>query len=161
MNLLIDSEAVFSPCRSWRYLLIRRWADGPLANFCMLNPSDADEKRNDATVERQCRRVMDWGYSGLIVTNAFALVSKDPRMLGRVADPVGPENDRYILQAAQQAGIVVCAWGSDPILEKTGRGRHVRQLLAKHKVHYLKMTKKGEPCHPLYINYNVAPKEWK
>jgi hypothetical protein len=135
--------------------------EGPLANFLMLNPSTADEYKNDPTVERQCRRVQAWGCSGLIVTNIFAWRSTDPRQLRRVPDPVGPLNDCAILESAEAASIVVCAWGNHAAVGL--RGVQVRSLLEPFgdKLHYLRMSKQGEPCHPLYIGYDVQPERWK
>lgn len=43
------------------------------------------------------------------MTNLFALVSTDPKGLYSVEDPVGPENDRYILQAVQETMVVIAA----------------------------------------------------
>lgn len=107
------SGARFSPCRRYRYLLWRGWdATKPSATFVMLNPSTADEVDNDPTVERCQQRAIQMGYGGLRVANIFAFRSPDPRALYREAEPVGDENDAAIIQAAQGAGIVVCAWGT-------------------------------------------------
>jgi hypothetical protein len=35
-------------------------------------------------------------YPAVIVTNLFAFRATDPRQIKAVADPVGPENDRWI-----------------------------------------------------------------
>jgi len=35
----MDRTALFSPCRTFRYRLGRRWSDGPVLAFIMLNPS--------------------------------------------------------------------------------------------------------------------------
>ena len=37
------SEAVYSDCERYRYLLTRTWGQGPKALFVMLNPSTATE----------------------------------------------------------------------------------------------------------------------
>ena len=62
-SLFEQSGASFSPCRKYRYDLYRRFAGHtPIpgiygyVNFIMLNPSTADEIRNDPTVERCERR---------------------------------------------------------------------------------------------------------
>ena len=43
---------------------------------------------------------------------AIAWLSTDPDVLYAVEDPIGPENDRYILQGAQETGKVIVAWGA-------------------------------------------------
>jgi hypothetical protein len=147
--------AVFSPCLRYRYLLWRRWAAAPPVNFLMLNPSTATADTNDPTVERVERRAKAMEAGGLIVTNLFAYRSTDPKYLRRVADPIGPENDKAILEAADAASMVVCAWGTHGSLK--GRSDHVRKLLEGRELHALKTTGKGEPCHPLYLSYDLQP----
>ena len=66
------SEAVYSDCETYRYLLTREWAKGPRALFVMLNPSTATEVQNDPTVERCERRARALGFGAFRVTNIFA-----------------------------------------------------------------------------------------
>lgn len=121
----------------------------------MLNPSTADEFKNDPTVERCCRRARMWGYDRLDVVNIFALRSTDPKGLYQCDDPVGADNDAAILDAAKQADLTVAAWGNHGQLQ--GRGQAVLSLLqnAGVELHVLKMSKVGEPVHPLYQPYSA------
>ena len=153
-----DSGAEFSPCGRYRYLLWRRWGDGPLLGFTMLNPSTADHEANDPTVERCCRRAREYGFGGLAVTNLFALRSTDPAALKRTADPVGPDNDAAIVRAADACEWTVAAWGTHGSLR--GRSAAVLKLLAGREVHALKLTASGVPCHPLYLGYDLKPFVW-
>ncbi|HWV89920.1 MAG TPA: DUF1643 domain-containing protein, partial [Burkholderiales bacterium] len=110
---ITPSGAQFSRCRRWRYLLWRRWDESkPVANFLMLNPSTADEVKLDPSCTRARNYAERWGYGALVVTNIFGWRATDPDEMKRVKDPVGRGNDRAILQAAKDAGIVVCAWGN-------------------------------------------------
>ena len=157
VDLFIAGSARFSPCRRWRYTLWRRWGDGALANFLLLNPSTADESDNDPTVERCQRRATTLGYAGLVVTNIFAWRSTDPSALYTADDPVGPDNDAAILEAARGAALVVCGWGNHGRLN--GRGASVLALLRRAGVqpYCLAMTGAGEPQHPLYLSYALNP----
>lgn len=152
--------AVFSKDEKYRYKLWRMW-DGakPFLNFCMLNPSTADEKENDPTVERCQRRAEMMGYGGLIVTNIFAYRSTDPSNLKKVDDPVGYWNDIAIISAAQNSDATICGWGKHGSLMR--RGEFVLDDLAhwvgKKRVLALKVNKDGSPAHPLYIGYDVKP----
>ncbi|MBZ9574644.1 DUF1643 domain-containing protein [Modicisalibacter sp. MOD 31.J] len=157
-DLFIDTGARFSPCRTWRYDLWRRWAAGPSVLWLLLNPSTADEVANDPTVERCERRSRTMGYGSLYVCNIFALRSTDPKWLYTADDPIGPENDSAILERAQGVDLVVCGWGNHGLF--AGRGQRVLAMLADAGVetHCLRVTGAGEPGHPLYIGYGVEPR---
>jgi hypothetical protein len=156
-----SSGATFSEDRRYRYLLWRTFGEGPTVNYVLLNPSSADEARNDPTVERCVRRGLIMGYAKVLVTNIFALRSTDPGQLYRAEDPIGPYNDRAILQAAREARSVVCGWGNHG--EYLDRGRQVLELLQAAGIapHCLTVTRSGQPGHPLYVAYNVQPRRWE
>ncbi|OZA02269.1 MAG: hypothetical protein B7Y02_16985, partial [Rhodobacterales bacterium 17-64-5] len=84
------SEAVYSECERYRYLLARVWGPGAKVMFVMLNPSTATEVQNDPTVERCERRARVLGFGAFCVTNIFAYRATDPKVMRAVADPVGP-----------------------------------------------------------------------
>lgn len=105
------STAVYSDCEAYRYALSREWGDGPRVNFVMLNPSTADETRNDPTIERCERRARALGFGGFSVTNLFAFRATAPRDLKAAPQPIGPGNDAAIHDAAGSADMVLCAWG--------------------------------------------------
>lgn len=154
-DLLTQGGALFSPCRTWRYELRRSWANQPDLVMLMLNPSTADEVKNDPTVERCERRARAGGYGGLVVLNIFAYRATDPADMKAAADPVGPENDDYIrahfLRAAALGSPVCAAWGTHG--DHLSRGRQVLDMAEAAGVQLvcLKKTKGGHPGHPLYI----------
>ena len=47
---MLGADAVFSPCRTWRYELRRMWGEQPYAMFVGLNPSTADETIDDLVI---------------------------------------------------------------------------------------------------------------
>jgi hypothetical protein len=154
----IHRLAVFSDDEQYRYKLIVGWGgNSQWVNFIMLNPSTADEVVNDPTVERCQRRAKEWGYSGFIVTNIFALRSTDPKKLYSTPDPIGPANDEAIVESAMSTDLVVCGWGGHG--KFMGRGDYVRAMLAAMHIAptALRVTKSGQPGHPLYIPYSAKP----
>lgn len=155
-------DAVLSPCGLYRYRLGRTW-DASTARVCwvMLNPSTADASVDDPTIRRCIGFARAWGFGGLDVVNLFALRSPDPRALRTAADPVGPENDRHILDVAGRAGLVVCAWGADGFARS--RARSVLGSLAARGlvVHRLASTREGAPAHPLYLAGGLMPVPWR
>jgi hypothetical protein len=160
-DLLGDFGAIFSPCRRYRYRLWRIWDRTlPLAVFVLINPSTANEIDPDPTVTRCMRRMALRGFGGIIVVNLYAWVSTDPVALAAVEDPVGPENDAHILEAAQLAadGGVICGWGTK-LPAGSQRDIEVTRLLRASGITpmCLVLTKDGFPKHPLYVGYDVEP----
>lgn len=161
-DLLRQSWAVYSDCERYRYTLRREWGSGTgRVTFVMLNPSTATEVQNDPTVERCERRARAMGFSGFQVVNIFAFRATDPADMRRADDPIGPENDASIAQAAAWADRIICAWGTHGA--HLGRGAQVAQMLRGqgHVLHHLGLAKGGAPKHPLYIGYDVQPMIWR
>jgi hypothetical protein len=154
------SRAWYSPCGVYRYRLERVWAPGALLACVMLNPSTATEERNDPTIERCERRARALGFGGLSVVNLFAFRATYPADLRRAADPVGPGNVAALQEVALAAGLVLCGWGTHGDL--LGQGRLVAENMRGQGValHHLGLTKGGQPRHPLYVGYGVAPQLW-
>lgn len=161
----VISEAIYSDCREYRYILHRRWEpDAPDRSlmFIMLNPSTATEEVDDPTV-RKCRvYAMLWGYNHLIIGNVMAYRATVPALLRDVADPVGPDNLSHLRQAIETyVPVVVCAWGCLPRrLVHVGRSVLIllRQLGVQPRV--LRLNAGGEPGHPLYLGLDTEPYIW-
>lgn len=153
----MERSAHFSRCRSWRYALWRRWDhERPWVLFVALNPSTADETRDDPTIRRCIGFARDWGYGGLCVANLFAWRATRPEDLKAARDPVGPRNDRWLGRLAREAELVVCGWGNHGRF--MDRSRRVRGLLGR--THALRVNDSGEPAHPLYLPKTLRPRPW-
>jgi hypothetical protein len=155
----MEAWANFSPCRRYRYDLWRKWPDSPEVRhngyvlFIGLNPSTADETNDDPTIRRCIAFARAWGYSGLCMANLFAFRATAPADMLAEHDPIGPENDEYLLRLASQALLVVAAWGTNGThLQRDAR---VKNLLPD--LHYLRLTKDGHPGHPLYLPKTLLP----
>ena len=163
-DLFTQSGATFSDCRKWRYKLWRIWDTTikPM-NVIALNPSTADERLNDPTITRCITRATAGGYGGLIMTNIFAFRATDPRVMKAYPEPIGPDNDAHLIDAANSAGIVIAAWGTHgeqrnpkrPDLDR--RGQKVLELLRDIDIFALRFTKAGGPSHPLYLPAALQP----
>ena len=151
--LLGRSTATFSPCRTWRYALTRRWLDNTEGvAFLMLNPSTADAFMLDPTLRRCKSFATAWGYGAMLILNCFALRSTDPRGLKTHPDPVGPDNDAVITEwLGRLSGPVIAAWGVHATYQ--GRAAQVAELVhaAGRELMCLGTTKDGHPRHPLYV----------
>lgn len=145
-------SAVISEDGLYRYRLTRGACHGSgTVNFIMLNPSTADGVKDDPTIRRLISFARSAGWADLVVTNLFAFRSPDPKAMKAAVDPVGPENDRYILEAAREASAVFCAWGAHGSYR--GRSATVRAMLEREniKMFCLVQLDSGEPGHPLYL----------
>ena len=132
----------------YRYALRRVWdPNEPAILFVGLNPSTADHRVDDPTIRRCMRFAREAGFGQLIVANLFAFRTPSPRLLRRAADPVGPENDRWLQQLSVEASATVAAWGNDGTF--LHRDRAVLELLRAPLC--LGVTKRGQPKHPLYV----------
>jgi len=163
--LQVISEATYSECRQYRYLLHRRWRPDETDRsimFIMANPSTATEEFDDPTV-RKCRiYAMRWGYNHMIIGNVMAYRTTDPSLLRGVDDPVGPENLVHLRHAIQTyAPLVVCAWGNIPARLVT-IDQAVSQMLRETGVtpHVLRLNSSGTPSHPLYLPMDIEPQPW-
>lgn len=161
-------SAIISECGRYRYRLERNFTmfdgNGSTA-IIMVNPSTADADVDDATI-RKLRGFGDrnkWGR--IIVGNLFAYRATDVRILGKIADPIGPENDDHLMKILAECDQVVCAWG--PISKQPKRQRNRYQnVLTLIKNAGLdpfcigEPAKCGHPKHPLMLPYSSPIIPW-
>ena len=146
-----DGGAEFSPNRSYRYRLWRRWGNAAPAYFCMLNPSTANETDLDPTLRRCVGFAKSWGCGGIVVVNLFAVVSPDPKVLLAHPDPVGPRNDEVLFAAADSAKTFVVGWGAFPEAKERARAIMPVLMCGDRAAMCLGTNADGSPKHPLYL----------
>lgn len=156
----MNAGATISPCRRYRYKLWREWdASRPAVVFCGLNPSTATASRDDPTIRRELGYARDWGFGKLIKVNAYGWRSPDPKAMLQAEDPIGPENLAIVLSEARHAALFVAAWGN----HIRDRDAFVLRTLLRQsgvRIHVLRLTKAGNPEHPLYLARNLVPVSW-
>ncbi len=152
--------AEISDCGTYRYSLSREWSDGEgTVLWIMLNPSTADSCLNDPTIRRCIGFSRAWGAKRLEVRNLFAYRATDPKamiaahasgvdVVGNTSDVLFP-NDRRILEAAERASRIICAWGAEPFAKH--RAKFIMRMLGHLKLECLGLTKNKDPKHPLYV----------
>lgn len=150
----MQRNAKFSACRRYRYALWRSWEPaGPKVLFIGLNPSTADETKDDATIRRCIAYAKQWGYGGMIMGNLFAYRSTDPAQLKSAEDPIGPDNDVWLRKLTKQAQSVVAMWGNHGCF----LGRHQKVLAELPNPMCFKLTKRGQPHHTRGLPNGVRP----
>ncbi|MDJ0595909.1 MAG: DUF1643 domain-containing protein [Pleurocapsa sp. MO_226.B13] len=141
----------------YRYLLWREWdSDRKTVSFIMFNPNSADAEINDPTITRCINFAKSWGYGRLEVVNLFAYRTSKPSLLKQAVEPIGEDNDRYILESVNRSDRVILAWGNHGTWQQ--QDLYTLELLKNHNHLYsLGMTKQGCPRHPLYLRRTTKP----
>lgn len=153
-NSLLEMNAVFSACRRYRYALMRTWEPSkPTCLFVGLNPSTADETENDHTINRCLSYARNWGYGRMFMGNLFAFASTDPAGMKKAIDPIGPENDAWLMKLSATSDLTVGVWGNHGAF--MGRSTQVRGILGD--LYCLRINKSGEPAHPIYQLGTLLP----
>lgn len=164
LPLWVRGRAVFSgENEQYRTKLYRVWDKTlPSILWVMMNPSTADAMVDDRTVYR-CRTFsMDWGFGRMWVGNTFAYRCTDQKRLLEVPDPVGPKNDKHLLEMAANASLIIFAYGK-PHPSLRHRGVEVAEMFRRHghDLHVLKLNQGGIPAHPLYLSGRLKPTLWQ
>lgn len=150
----------------YRYLLTRSWQEDPDPElggtlcWVMMNPSTATGDVDDATIRKCIAYSRKWRFSGMVVVNTFAYRATDQKRLLEVHDPVGPDNDKYILTAAVECGTVMLAYGTPQDKRLRPRGAEVLKILTQMpniETRALKLSQNGIPYHPLYLPMDTVP----
>lgn len=144
----------------YRYALWRRLdRRGEQVLFVCLNPSTANEADPDPTLRRCVAYAEEWGCGGVWLGNLFAYRSPKPSVLRETPDPVGPENDDWLITMSRSRKVarVVAAWGNHG-RHYPEQAAHVIGLIPKRKLCCLKLTSAGYPAHPLYLPGDLRPR---
>ncbi|MDD5510501.1 MAG: DUF1643 domain-containing protein [Dehalococcoidales bacterium] len=152
------SGALFEgPDRRFRFALWRIWdsrKDKLIYNG--LNPSTAQDIKDDPTVIRLAGFARYWGFGGFFAGNLLPFVTPNPQELWRWYNSLseaGKEvvrlNDEAIKQMRGMCSKAMVGWGN----EGKNAGTRPNEVLAVlgEPVYCIKTTKLGEPAHPLYM----------
>lgn len=165
LSSILERPAIFSADRRYRYTLLRRKPlefcnPGPdsAVMFIGLNPSTADETKNDPTIRRCMDFAERWGHNILLMTNLFAFRETIPALMRAQPHPIGKDNDHWLVVCARNSKRIVAAWGKDGRF--MARDVEVCKLLcgpAVLGIECLGVNKDGTPKHPLYLAKTTMP----
>lgn len=141
--------------------------------FIMLNPSTADDEKDDPTIRRCKGFAARLGLNRLVVINLFTARATDPADLMKQDDPVGPGGADAIERAMTEwypgddfcsDDKLICAWGAahkkwPPWFLKL-RGDQINSVFdwadsMKRPLFAIGFTADGSPRHPLYVAANA------
>lgn len=140
--------ALFSQDRTRRYVLWRVWDTSKKTALCVgLNPSTANEHKNDRTIDFLIKVLRDHNYGELKMVNLFTQVTPYPKELS----PNGSEFDIDIIKkyALLSQEVILC-WGT--FKEAQERGRQVAALFPDALCFGVNMD--GSPRHPAWFVRN-------
>lgn len=158
-NLFEKNGALFSECRKYRFALWRIWDENkPFVMFVGLNPSTANENKNDATISTVTRFARDWGYGGVYMLNCFPFISTNPKDLEKPDAEKMEENEKNLLHYGKRASLVIFAWGGFEIVKESGQDARLTWMFPGAKA--LKINADGSPHHPLRLVKTLTPVKW-
>lgn len=139
--------AEFSDCGKYRYKLWRIWDDSLPKVMCIgLNPSTANEDKDDATISILKRMLPILGYGGFYMMNCWAFITSDPKLLQ--VNPMSDEwNNNLLTVTAASCADVIFAYGGFKIIKQTGRDKELMEMFPNAKC--FAKSKDGSPIHPL------------
>lgn len=145
---------------SYRYALGRVKKGGNPLVVLGMNPSHANMKRSDRTVNRIIRASEELGHDGWVVLNLYPERSANPQELSRFDKRLSKKNVDAIVKRLHRLGVtrVLGAWGNlrHPTLKKAKND--VLKAMKKHDIdvyYYGDLTGKGNPRHP-----NPRGRDW-
>jgi hypothetical protein len=144
---------------------VRAALAGPTVALVGVNPSTADELLDDATIRKDLGFAQRHGWRRIIKANKFAYRATDVRELRTAADPIGPENDRYLREIFAEADLIVPCWGPLAKLPASlrDRWRSVSGMMTESgkPVRCFGTAKDGQPRHTLMLPYSTPLIEWR
>jgi hypothetical protein len=140
-------EAKFCNTKKNRYYLKREWDNSKgLLLYLMLNPSVADEKRDDPTIRRLISFTKKFNYGGFLVGNIFTEITPNPKEIDR-SKGISDKNFKELFKLINKVDQIIYAWGStveEPQL--------LKELVLNPKCFGKNLN--GTPKHPLYLPKN-------
>lgn len=163
------SRADISRCGKYRWRLDRP-INLPLdqrthALLIGVNPSDADATKNDATIRKDLGFARRLGWSHITKGNLLGYRATKVSEIAQVDDPVGCENDKYLVHMMQEVDLVVACWGPPEKLPKRFRNEWRKVVGMAHELrkplYCLGVTKGGHPRHTLMTPYSTPLTVWQ
>lgn len=153
----MEKGAVISECGKYRFKLWRIWNDSkPLCLFIMHNPSKADANIDDPTIRRCISFAASWGFGGIYIGNLSPYRATNPRDMKNLSffELCPIENISHINEMVKKCQLHVFAYGN-PVLPD------LKPEIWGECWHCLKLTKDGNPGHPLYLKKYLKPLKYK
>lgn len=158
----VRASADVTPCGRWRRSLVRDWTlEGETPRTILwigMNPSTADALSDDPTCAREQGFSRLWGFTRYLKGNVM-----DWRATFPTDVPLDPTlastetNHTTIAQMAQEASLIVAAWGKLP-KSLVHLARPAAEVLYRSNTPIVCLGRNGDgsPKHPLYLKKTTA-----
>lgn len=154
-------EVIFDETFNHRLKITCKWDENlPQCLYIMLNPSTADMKQCDPTLDKCIKIASNNGFGSLAVVNLFSLRTHDPNVLLESKLKTLPENFENVKLAIDDADTIIAAWG------EKGTWFNATYPVLKYlednsrDIYYLEMSKYGIPKHPLFLKNDTIIKDY-
>jgi hypothetical protein len=147
MDLFRDKGANFDNDRRYRFALWRIWEYGkPMAMVIGLNPSTANEEKDDPTIRRLSSLLFNQGFGGMYMMNLFTYITAYPAELKKCSD-ANRMSIYWLGVVSKKSSSVIFAWGSFKEAKEQASGviKLFPDALCFGK------NNDGSPKHPLYL----------
>ena len=141
-------EAKFSNDKKERFTLKREWDKSKnKILYIMLNPSLADDKKDDPTIRRLIGFTKKFNYGGFLVGNILSTITPNPKEIDKSL-VISDRNLKELLKLINKVDQIVYAWGNN-IKEPN----ILKEVVNNPKCFGKNLN--GTPKHPLYLNGNT------
>ena len=141
-NLLRGAK--FSRDKKERYSLKREWDKSKKKIlYIMLNPSLADDKKDDPTIRRLISFTKKFNYGGFFVGNIFTTITPNPKEIDKSLG-ISDKNFEELLNLINKVDQIVYAWGNN--IEEP---QLIKKVISRPKCFGKNFN--GTPKHPLYL----------
>lgn len=148
----IEKGAYLSSCREYRFALWRIWdRKKPLVMFIGLNPSQANEEKDDPTIESVIRIAKFNDYGGIYMMNCWPHVATNPKELD-CNSILNESNETFLRIISDLCQDVVFAWGNFRIVRDKARDKELQKMFPSALV--IGYNKNRSPKHPLFQKGN-------
>ena len=145
-NISIDRKERFSLSRIWD---IKQ----PKLLYIMLNPSIADDKKDDPTIKRLIFFTKKYRYGGFYVANLFTQITPYPKELN-MDNHSKKKNLKIISELIKKSDSIVYAWGN-----LVGEPTELMKLIESPLC--FGTNKNGTPKHPLYLRSDTKLQDFR
>lgn len=152
----MDKGAEFSFDKTHRYRLWRIWDKSLPKCLCIgLNPSNANENKDDPTIRNLIKVLTKLGYGGFYMMNCWTYISSKPELIK--TNSMNSWNTELLGVTAYECKEVIFCWGNFKIIKDSAKDEELSEMFKNAKC--FSKNKNGSPMHPMGFTYQKGAYE--